>query len=133
MEHFEIYKPLSNSTVSKFVTRKWIEVNDLSSDQHSVSKNIWFNTLMLRADLCDYGDACIVVKRTIDLGVDVNNDMTQKSVLFEKNASFTSCISKINNTFIDNAKDLVIMMPIYFLLEYSDNFSIKSGSFWNYY
>ena len=40
MEHHKISKLLSDSTLSKFVTRKWIEVNDLSSGQYSADKNI---------------------------------------------------------------------------------------------
>ena len=36
-------------------------------------------------------------------------------------------------TFIDNAEYLDIVMPMYNLLEYSDNYSMTSGSFWNYY
>ena len=48
------YLKLSNDlTVSKFLTIKWIEVNDLSGSQHSVSKNIRFETPMLRSDLYD--------------------------------------------------------------------------------
>ena len=46
MEHYKISKPLKNSTVSKFVTKKWIEVDDLSSGQYSVNKNIRFKTLL---------------------------------------------------------------------------------------
>ena len=56
-----------------------------------------------------------------------------KKLIFKNNASFRSCISKINNKFIDNAEDLDIAMPMYYLLEYSDNYSMTSGSFWNYY
>ena len=44
-----------------------------------------------------------------------------------------SCISKINNTRIDNAVDLDIAMPMYNLLEYSKNYRKTTGSFWNYY
>ena len=40
MEHYKISKLLKNSTVSKFVTKKWIEKNDLSTGQYSVNKNI---------------------------------------------------------------------------------------------
>ena len=43
------------------------------------------------------------------------------------------CISKINNTFADNAEDLDIAVQMYNLLEYSENYSITSGSFWIYY
>ena len=47
------------------MTRKWIEVNDLSSSQYSVSKNVRFKNPMLRSNLCDYSDAYIVEKRRI--------------------------------------------------------------------
>ena len=56
-----------------------------------------------------------------------------KKLTFKNSAPFQSCISKINNTFIDNAEDLDIVMPMYNLLEYSDNYSMTSGSLWNYY
>ena len=45
--------------------KKWIDVNNLSSGQHSVNKNINFKTPMLRSDLCDFSDAYFVVKRRI--------------------------------------------------------------------
>ena len=57
MELFKISKLLNNSTVSEFVTKKWIEVNDLSGGQYSVNKNVRFKTSMLRSNLCDYNDA----------------------------------------------------------------------------
>ena len=65
MEHFKVFKLLSGSTVSKFVTRKWIELKSLSGGQYSVNKNIRFETPVLRSDLCDYSNAYIVVKGTI--------------------------------------------------------------------
>ena len=46
---------------------------------------------------------------------------------------FRSCISKINNTFINNPEDLDIVMPINSLLKYSDNYSMTSGNLWNSY
>ena len=49
------------------------------------------------------------------------------------NAPFTSCVSKSNNTLIDNAEDLDIVMPMYNLIEYSKNYSKTSGSLWKYY
>ena len=57
MELYKISKLLNNSTVSEFVTKKWIEVNDLSGGQYSVNKNVRFKTSMLRSNLCDYNDA----------------------------------------------------------------------------
>ena len=58
---------------------------------------------------------------------------TNKKLTFRNNAPFRSCISKINNTFIDNAENLDIVMPMYNFLEYSTNYSMTSGSLWNYY
>ena len=60
MEHYKIFKLLNNPTVLKFVTKKWIEVNDLSSSQYYVNKNIKFKTSMLSTDLCECSDAHIV-------------------------------------------------------------------------
>ena len=48
-------------------------------------------------------------------------------------ASFTDCISETNNTQIDNAKDIYVVMPMYNLIEYSDNYSKTCGSLWQYY
>ena len=60
MELHKISKLLIDSTVPKFVTRKWIEVNDLSGGQHSVNRNIRFKTALLRSDSLDYSDAYIL-------------------------------------------------------------------------
>ena len=110
---------LNEFTVSKFVIKKWIEVNDLSSGQYSVYKNIRFKNSILRSHLCDYSDAYIVVKGTLDLlaAVGNENDKAEKHFVFKNNALFRSCIPKINSTLIDNAEDLDIVMTIYNLLE----------------
>ena len=88
MEHHNISKLLNDSVVSKFLSRKWIEVNDLSGGQYSTDKNVRFKTLMLRSNLCDYSDSYLFVKETIDIGVAGNNALTQKGVLFKNNAPF---------------------------------------------
>ena len=107
MEHFKISKLLNNSTVSKLITRKWTEVNYLSDCQYSTKKNIRFKTPMLRSDLCDYSIAYTVVKQRI-IGTGTNNaNATNKKLIFEE------CISKTNNTFIENVQDLDIVMPLY--------------------
>ena len=73
---------------------------------------------MLRSDLYDYSDAYIVVKRRIS--VTDNNVANRRN---KKLTLFKSSISKINNTFIDNAEDLDIAMLIYIFLEYSNYYS----------
>ena len=87
---------------------------------------------MLRSYLCDYSEAYIVVKGRIIVTGDINANKNKK-LTFKNNAPFRSCISKINNAFVDNAKDLDIVMPMYNLLDYSDNHSMTSGNFWNCY
>ena len=114
MEHYNISKLLNDSTVTNLLQNKWVEVNNLSIAQRSVNKNIRFKISVLRSDLYDYSDAYIVVKVAIDLlAAGANeNDKAEKDVAFKNNAQFRSCISKINSTFIDNAKDLNIVKII---------------------
>ena len=91
---------------------------------------------MLKSSLCDYSDAYILVKGTISVnstaaqGVAANN--TNRKVIFKNRAPFTNCISEINNTQIDNAKDIDIVMPMYNLIEYSDNYAKTTGSLRQY-
>ena len=87
---------------------------------------------MLRSDLCDFSDAYIVVKGTMTV-TNPDNNAHDKKLAFKINAPFVSCILKINITLADNAEDLVVVMPMYNLLEYSKNYSKITGSFWNYY
>ena len=87
---------------------------------------------MPRSDLCDFSDAYIAVKGTINVTRPNNNAYDEKLAL-ENNAPFVSWTSKINNTLIDNAEDLDVVMPMYNLLEHSKNDSKTTGSLWNYY
>ena len=94
---------------------------------------------MLKSNLCDFADAYILIKGTIKItgaGDDATArqvDERNKGVTFKNCAPFTKCISRINNTDIDNAHDIDIVMPMYNLIEYSDNYSKTSGSLWQYY
>ena len=57
----------------------------------------------------------------------------KKKLNIKNNSLFRSCISKINNIFLDNVEGFDIAMPMPNLLEYTDNYSMTSGSLWNYY
>ena len=59
---------------------------------------------MLRADLCDFSDAYLVVKGVITV-TEPDNAKRNKSVAFKNDAPFINCISKINGVQIDNAED----------------------------
>ena len=121
---------------SKFRTKNWVEINDESRGAYNVNSQIKFKTTMLKSSLCDYSDAYILVKGTITVnntaaqGAAANN--TNKKVIFKNCAPFTNCISEINNTQIDNAKDIDIVMPMYNLIEYCDNYAKTTGSLWQY-
>ena len=124
---------------SKFKTKNWVELNDESRGTHDVNSQIKFKTTMRKSSLCDYSDAYILVKGKITITVAGDDaaarqaDERDKGVAFKNCAPFTNCISEINNTQIDNAKDIDIVMPMYNLLEYSDNYAKTSGSLWQYY
>ena len=55
-----------------------------------------------------------------------------KKEILKNCAPFTNCISEVNNTQVDNAKDIHIVMPMYNLIEYNDNYAKTSGSLWQY-
>ena len=83
---------------------------------------------MLKSSLCHYSDAYILVKEKITItgaGADAATRQAHerdKGVGFKNCAPFTNCISEINNTQIDNAKDINTVMPMSNLIEYSDNY-----------
>ena len=106
---------------------------------YNVNSDIRFKTTMLKSSLCDYSDAHILVKGTItitgvgDDDASIQADERDKGAIFKNCAPFINCKYEINNTEIDNAKDVDIVMPLYNLIEYSDNYSKTSGSLWQYY
>ena len=139
IEYQKIANLIDDNTLnqpSKFRTRNWIEINDESRGAYNVNSQIKFKNTILKSSLCDYSDAYILVKGTITVnntaaaGASANN--TSKKVIFKNCAPFTNCISEINNTQIDNANDIDIVMPMYNLIEYSDNYAKTTGSLWQY-
>ena len=140
MEYQKIVNLLNDESnqPSKFRTRNWIEVNDESRRTYT-SNDIKFKTTMLRSNLCDYADAYILVKGTITITGAGDDDAAKrldernKGVIFKNCAPFTKCISRINNTDIDNARDIDIVMLMYNLIKYSDNYPKTSRSLCQYY
>ena len=124
---------------SKFRTKNRVEINDESRGAYNVDSQINFKTKMLKSSLCDYSDVHILVKGRITIngrGADATArqaDERDKGVALKNCAPFTNCISEINNTQVDNAKDIDIVMPMYNLIEYSDNYAKTTGSLWQYF
>ena len=81
---------------------------------------------MSKSSLCDYSDAYILVKGTITV-VQIlapgEPENVGKEVVLTNCALFTDCIVETNNTQIDNAKNIDIVMPIYNLIKYNNNYS----------
>ena len=121
---------------SKFRTRNWVEINYESKVRYDNS-NIRFEMSLIRSNLCDYSDSYILVKGTITVsntaaaGAAANN--TNKKVIFKNWAPFTDCTAKVNNTQVDDAQKIEVVMPMYNLMEYSYAYSKTSGSLWQYY
>ena len=121
---------------SKLRTKNWFETNDQSRGVYNTNSDIGFKTTMLKSSLCDYSDAYILVKGRIAIaGAEDDVAATQaeernKGVTCKICAPFINCNSEINNIEIDNAKDIDIIIPMYNLIEYSDNYSKTSGSLW---
>ena len=96
---------------------------------------------MLRTSLRDYSDSYILVSSIVTVpntaaaaaAAAATNPNNRKNIIIKNCAPFTNCTSEINNTQIDNVKDINIAMPIYNLIEYSDNYSKTLGSLWQYY
>ena len=85
-------------------------------------------TQVIKSNLCDYSDAYILVTGDITAtGGDANT-----RVAFKNCAPFTKCITHINDEHVDNADNLDIIMPMYNLIEYSDNYLDTSGSLWQF-
>ena len=100
MEYQKIANLLNDESnkPSKFRTRNWVEINDEARGTYSPNKQTKFKTAMPRSNLCDYGDAYILVKGNITVN---NNDgaaaaasNTNKKLVFKSCAPFTNCISK---------------------------------------
>ena len=109
---------------SKFRTKNWIEKNVQSRGVYNANSDIRFKTTMLKSSLCDYSDVYILVKGRMTItgeGADAATrkaDERDKRVTFKNCAPFINFKTEINNTEIDNAKDIDIVMPMYNLIEY---------------
>ena len=113
---------------SKFAIKKWYIINNESNGDYSHHNSIKFLTSSLESRLCDYFDAYILV--TGNITVTGGNDNTK--VAFKNCAPFNKCRTGINETFIDDVDFINITIPMYNLIEYSDNYFDTSGNLWNF-
>ena len=122
----------ANNESSKFATRKWYVINDQNNTDYGEgnedSTTVKFETKVIKSSLCDYSDAYILVTGNITAtGGDANT-----RVAFKNCAPFTKCITHVNDEYVDGANNLDIIMPMYNLIEYSDNYLDTSRSSWQF-
>ena len=121
---------------TKFRTKNRVKINDVSRGTYNTYSQIKFKNLMLRSSLCGYSNEYILVKITItvpNIGTAAAPDNKNKRVMFKNCATFTDCISKMNNPQVDHAKDIDVVMPVCNLIEYSYFYLKTSASLWKYY
>ena len=118
----------SDNDNSKFASKKWYIIDSESNGNYSQNDEIKFLTRSIESNLCDYSDAYILVTR--NMTATPNNAATQ--VVFKNCAPFEKCRTQINETFVDITDFINITMPMYNLIEYSDNYSDTSGSLWQF-
>ena len=118
----------SSNEESKFATKKlYVMDSQTTKGKFKQGDTITFETETIKSSLYDYSDAFILV--TGNITVAANNDT---DVAFKNCAPFSTCTTKINDVFVDEANHIYIAMPMYNLIEYSDNYSDTSGSLWQF-
>ena len=120
----------------QFATKKWFIINDENNTNYGVNKDtgednpdtINYDTRELKPNLCDYEEAYILVGGTIRAAAaDANTRLALKNC-----APFTKCNLEINDEHADTAENLDIVMPMYNLIEYSDNSQDSSATLYQY-
>ena len=117
---------------SKFPTRRWYVIKDQNNTDYGEEREsgatVKFETKVIKSNLCDYSDTYILV--TANIKATGGNANTR--VAFKNCAPFTKCITHINNEHVEGAENLNIIMPMYNLIEYSDNYWDTSGNLWQF-
>ena len=123
-----------------FTTKKWYIINDENNTNYGVNKDtgadnpdtIKYDTRVLKPNLCDYAEAYILVDGTIR-AVAANAAGAANVILALKNwAPFTKCNLETNDEHVDTAENSDIVMPMYNLIEYSDNYQDSSATLYQY-
>ena len=133
----------SDNENSKFATKKWYIIDSESNGNYSKDEEIKFLTRSIESSLCNYSDAYILVTGNIAVTRTIaaagGNPVQRKQpltaatqVLFKNCAPFEKCSTEIDGTLVDEADFINITMPMYNLIEYSDNYSDTSGSLWQF-
>ena len=119
-----------------FATKKWYIINDQNNTNYGVNKDtgadnpdtIKCDTRVLKPNLFDYAEAYILVDGTIR----ATNAVNATRLALKNCAQFTKCNLEVNDEHVDTAENLDIVMPMYNLIEYSDNYQDSSATLYQY-
>ena len=145
METIKIVNLLNdlNGKASKFAKKKWSITDSETKGDYSHENPTKFLTSSLESSLFNYSEAYILVTggiavtRTITAAGDNPIQRNQRSnaatqVAFKNCAPFKNYNTEINDTFVDEADFINVAVPMYSLIEYSDNHPDTSGSLWTF-
>ena len=134
MENQKIINLLNKDDIDSkhFATKKWYIINDENNTNYGVNKDtgennpdtIKYDTRVLKPNLCDYAEAYILVDGTIR----ATNAVNAIRLTLKNCAPFTKCNQEINDEHVDTVENLDILMPMYNLIEYSDNYEDSSAT-----
>ena len=121
----------SHNESQKFATKRWYIINYQNTGNNAFGiggdgTTIKYETKVIKPNLCDYSDAYIIV-----IG-NTQNKPANSAVSFKNCAPFCTCDVTINDEHVEKAEDLDIVMPMYNLLEYSDNYQDSTGSLYQF-
>ena len=133
----------SDNETQNLQQQKRYVIDSETTGKYSQHNPIKFLTKPIESSLCDYSDAYILVKGNIavtrTIAAASNNLLQIKQLLaavteiaFKDCAPFKDCRTEINDTFVDYTDVINTAMPMYNLIEYSDNYSDSSGSLWGF-
>ena len=146
MENQTIINLLNKSDTNSrhFATKKWYIINDENNTNYGLNKDtgannpdtIKYDTRVLKPNLCDYADAYILVDGTIRAETQLlpapAPNIANPRLALKNCAPFTKCNLEINDEHVDTAENLDIAMPMYNLIEYSDNYQDSSATLYQY-
>ena len=119
-----------------FATKKWCIINDENNTNYGVNKDtgadnpdtIKYDTRVLKPNLCNYAEAYILIDGTIRAAA----ARADTRLALKNCAPFTKCNLEINDEHVDTAENLDITVPMYNLIEYSNNYQDSSATLYQY-
>ena len=145
MENQKINNLLDKIDTKYFAIKKWYIINDENNTNYGVDKNtgannsdtIEYDARVLKPNLCDYAEAYILNDGTIRADAEAPPlaapaNIANSRLTLKKCAPSTICNLEINDEHVDTAENVDIAMPMYNLIEYSDNYQDSSATLYQY-